>query len=100
MTFGRAVLQALEEAFPDPPLWPSDPAKKAETQEAASAAQQLLDAGYRFLRTSTPSSTAPDGAAQGNGAAPESAEGRQEFKAQLQHLEDRLARQDGPFIAG
>ena len=94
------MLQAIEEAFPDPPLWPSDPAKKAETQEAAAAAQQLLDAGYRYLRSSSSTSSAQDGAAQGNGAAPESADGRQEFEAELQRLEDRLARQDGPFIAG
>ena len=92
--------QAIEEAFPDPPLWPSDPAKKAETQEAASEAQQLLDAGYRYLRTSSPSRSADNAASQGNGAGQESADGRQEFEAQLQHLEDRLARQDGPFIAG
>ena len=100
MALGSAVLQALEEAFPDPPLWPSDPAKKADTREAASAAQQLLDAGYRYLRTSSPSSSAQNGAAERNGAAPKSADGRQEFEAQLQQLEDRLARQDGPFIAG
>ena len=87
----KDILAALEEAFPEPPLLPSDPALCQQAQELIDAADDLGGSGYKFMRGK--SMTAKD-----DEPAVPVEDLKAEFEAQLAKMEEALGRTDGPFF--